>query len=491
MKKIKIFPLVLLICLVMAMAAPAAHALEEPDINAKAAVLVDLDSGKMLYGHNQDQQRAPASLTKVMTVLLTLEAIDTGRIALTDIVTAQDDCRVGMADDSSTSFIMPGDQVSVRELLYCCLLQSANEACNILGRYIGGSIAGFVDMMNAKAEELGCVNTHFMNTNGLTTEGHYSSAYDMYLMFAAAMNYPLFMEICNTTIYYPEAACVNGGEPMNNSNALINITSIYSNGGKYLYEGATGGKTGYTNAAGYCLITTAEREGVQVLAVVMGCDGALNAGIEDYYNFIDSGVLYDWAFDNFSYRNVVSQNEVMSRLEVELADNDAVAMLKPAQDLKLLIPNETAEEDISRQVIVYDQNLKAPLAAGTVLGEVQISIKGEPAGTVRLVNSSNIELSRSAFLKARLGELLSKGWVITLLSIVLFFAVIYIALVTRYRALRRRHLQERRRAEQRRRAERERLYRSAGSYQTIDPAERYDFTADLSEYFDDEEEDYE
>ena len=315
--------------------------------------------------------------------------------------------------------------------------------------------------------------------------------HDMYLMFAAAMEYPLFMEICNTTIYYPEAACVNGGEPMNNSNALINITSIYSNGGKYLYEGATGGKTGYTNAAGYCLITTAEREGVHVLAVVMGCDGALNAGIEDYYNFIDSGVLYDWAFDNFSYRNVVSQNEVMSRLEVELADNDAVAMLKPAQDLKLLIPNETADEDISRQVIVYDQNLKAPLAAGTVLGEVQISIKGEPAGTVRLVNSSNIELSRSAFLKARFGELLSKGWVITLLSIVLFFAVIYIALVTRYRALRRRHLQERRRAEQRRRAERERLYRNANSYQTIDPAERYDFTADLSEYFDDEEEDYE
>lgn len=489
MKKIKIFPLVILICLVMAMAAPSAFALEEPDINAKAAVLVDLDSGKMLYGHNQDQQRAPASLTKVMTVLLTLDAVDSGRIALEDIVTAQDDCRVGMAEDSSTSGIMPGDQVSVRELLYCCLLQSANEGCNILGRYIGGSIAGFVEMMNAKAEELGCVNTHFMNTNGLTAEGHYSSAYDMYLMFRACMEYPLFMEICNTTIYYPEAACVNNGEPMNNSNALINITSIYSNGGKYLYDGATGGKTGYTNAAGYCLITTAQREGINVLAVVMGCDGALNAGLEDYYNFIDSGVLYDWAFDNFSYRGILSQNEVMSRLEVELADNDAVAMLRPAQDLKLLLPNETAEESISRQVIIYDQNLRAPLAAGTVLGEVQVSVDGELMGSVRLVNSSDIELSRSAFLKARLGELLSKGWVITLLSIVLVFAVIYIALVTRYRKLRRRHLQERRRAEQRRRAERERLYRSSSAYETLDPAERYDFSADLSEYFDDDDED--
>ena len=488
MKKIKIFPLVLLICLVMAMFAPSAYALEEPDINAKAAVLVDLDSGKILYGHNQDNQRAPASLTKVMTVLLTLEAVESGRIALTDMVVAQDDCRIGMADDSSTSFIMPGDTVSVKELLYCCLLQSANEACNILGRYIGGSISGFVDMMNMKAEELGCVNTHFMNTNGLTTEGHYSSAYDMYLMFAAAMKHPLFMEICNTTIYYPEAACVNGGEPMNNSNALINITSIYSNGGKYLYDGATGGKTGYTNAAGYCLITSAERNGVHVAAVVMGCDGALNAGLEDYYNFIDSGVLYDWAFDNFSYRQVVNSNEVMSRLEVALADNDAVAMLRPSQDLKLLIPNETAEESISREIVIFDQNLRAPLAAGTVLGEVRVSIDGEPVGSVRLVNSSDISLSRSAYLKDRFGDLFSKGWVITLLSIVLVFAVIYIALVTRYRALRRRHLEERRRAEQRRRAERERMYRNANAYESIDPVQRYDFTADLSEYFDEDEE---
>ena len=486
MKKFKIFPLVLIICLIMAMAAPSAFALEEPDINAKAAVLVDLDSGKVLYGHNQDQQRAPASLTKVMTVLLTLEAVDSGRIGLADIVTAQDDCRVGMADDSSTSFIMPGDQVSVRELLYCCLLQSANEGCNILGRYIGGSIAGFVEMMNQKAAELGCVNTHFMNTNGLTTEGHYSSAYDMYLMFRECLKYPLFMEICNTTIYYPQAPCVNGGQPMNNSNALINITSIYSNGGKYLYDGATGGKTGYTYAAGYCLVTTAERSGVHVLAVVMGCDGALNAGIEDYYNFIDSDVLYDWAFDNFSYRSVLSKSEVMSRLEVALSEADDLAMLRPAEDLEILVANETSDEAIGREVIVYDQNLKAPLAAGTVLGEVRVTVDGELVKTVKLVNSSDIELSRSAYLKARLGDLFSKGWVIALLSLVMVFAVIYIALVTRYRKLRRRHLQERKRAEQRRKAEREQLYRSTRAYQTIDPSERYTSASDdFDEFFDD------
>ena len=219
----------------------------------------------------------------------------------------------------------------------------------------------------------------------------------------------------------------------------------------------------------------------------MGCDGALNAGIEDYYNFIDSGVLYDWAFDNFSYRSVLSKSEVMSRLEVALSEADDLAMLRPAEDLEILVANETADEAIGREVVIYDQNLKAPLAAGTVLGEVRVTVDGEHVKTVKLVNSSDIELSRSAYLKARLGDLFSKGRVIALLSLVMVFAVIYIALVTRYRKLRRKHLQERKRAEQRRKAEREQLYRSARAYQTIDPSERYGSVSDDFDQFFDEE----
>ena len=251
MKKLRIIPLILLLSLIAGLLAPCALALEVPKLNGQAAVLVDLDSGRVLYGYNMDEERAPASLTKVMTVLLALEAVDAGRVSLDEIITAQDDCLQGMEEDSSTAGIVPGVQVSMRDLLYCMLLHSANEACNIVGRYIAGSISGFVEQMNKKAEQLGCKHTHFMNTHGMPAEGHYSSAYDQYLIFTEAMKHPLFMEISNSASYQPESSAINNGEPIGNSNALINITSIYSNGGRYLYEGASGGKTGYTRAAGW------------------------------------------------------------------------------------------------------------------------------------------------------------------------------------------------------------------------------------------------
>ena len=486
MKKNRFFPCILLSCLLMGLVAPCAMALETPSLNAQSAVLVDLDAGRVLYGYNMDAERAPASLTKVMTVLLTLEALDSGRISLDDVIVAQDDCLEGMEEDSSTAGIVPGVQVSLRDLLYCMMLHSANEACNIVGRYIAGSISGFVDMMNRKAQELGCKHTHYMNTHGMPAEGHYSSAYDQYLIFAEAMKHPLFMEISNSASYQPESSAINNGEPIGNSNALINITSIYSNGGRYLYEGASGGKTGYTRAAGYCLVSTAQRNGVRLLAVAMGCDGALNAQIEDYYNFIDSRTLYDWGFNNFSYRTLVSANEVVERQDVELAEGNAVAMLRPQEELRALMPNEVKDEDIRREVILYNETLRAPIGAGTVLGEVRVYVNSTLFGTSRLVNSSAIELSRNAYLTRRVGEILSKGWVIALISVLLFFTIVYLILITRYRRLRKKHLRERRRAEKRRREEELQKRRQGTTLQSADPVDRFDFSADMSEFFDDE-----
>ncbi len=488
MKKIRIIPLVLILCLIFSFAAPAAFALEPPELNGQAAVLVDANSGKILYGFHENDERAPASLTKVMTVLLALEALDSGRISLDDRVIAQDDCRQGMEDDSSTSGIEPGVEISVKDLLYCAMLQSANEACNILGRFLAGSISGFVEQMNQKAEALGCTHTRFQNTNGLPALDHYSSAYDLYIIFAEAMKHPLFAEIASTTSYQAESPAVNYGEPIGNSNALINITSIYSNGGRYLYDGAGAGKTGYTRAAGYCLVSAARRDDIQLVAVAMGCDGALNAQIEDYYNFIDSRTLYDWGFENFSYRTLLSANEVVERQDVELADGNTVAMLRPAEEIRALVPNELTEEDLQRDVILYNQTLQAPLSAGSVLGEVRIWNGNDLLGTTKLINSSAIELSRNAFLTQRLTEILSRGWVIALLAVLLFFVILYIILVSRYRRLRRRHLREVKRAEALRR-EQEKARPTRIEYDLHSAADHFDFSADMSEIFDAEKND--
>ena len=489
MKIFRIFPLVLIICLVMAFAAPGAYALEDPSLNGKAALLVDLDTGKVLFELNKDEQRAPASLTKIMTTLLALEALDEGRISLDDIVTAQDDCLTGLTEDSSTAGIGPGSQVSVKDLLYCTMLHSANEAGNILGTYISGSISAFVDAMNAKAAELGCTNTHFMNPHGMPAENHYSSAYDLYLITVEAMKYPMFMEMANTKYYQTDNAAVNGGNGFSNSNALITDDAYYARYGSYLYEGASGIKTGYTNAAGYCLISTAQREDIHVLAVVMGCDGETNAQIERFYNFDDTIAMYDWVFNNFSHRSIISTSENIMSVPVELSDGGS-AMLRPQSSITALLPNDVTAEGITRDIVLYNEQLVAPIAAGTPLGEMTLSLNGEVLGTVTLVNNSEVELSRMEYMKQQIAEIFSRGWVIAIIVLVLVFLTLYVILVLRYRRLRQRHLRERRRMEQRRRMERERMYaesRQRPRTYSVDPSDRYDsFDGSIDDsFFDD------
>ena len=471
MKKIKLFSLTLIVCLLMSIASPAALALEEPGIEAKAAVLVDLDSGRVLYDLNMDQQRSPASLTKIMTVLLALEAIEGGVCTMDTLITAQADCRQGMDESSSTAGIQPGAELTMEELLYCAMIKSANEACNIIASYLGGSIEGFVNMMNRRAAELGCVNTNFVTTNGLSAEGHYSSAYDLYLITAEAIKHEEFLKMANTRSYLPTNPAINAGETMFNSNALLHETPAYP--GDYIYEHASGVKTGYTRAAGYCLISTAEKNGVNVLAVVMGCDGLLNAGIDEYKNFSSSITLYDWAFDNFSYQQVVSESDHIAKVDVALAKDDVQAILRPDRNVKLLLPNDIKLESISTSVSVDQSKLVAPLEMGEVLGQAKIFIDGEYYGSIDLVNSVKIELSRSEYLKQKLMDILDKGWVKALLIVIFVFGGIYLALVLRYRSLRRRHLKEKRLAEQRRRMERERLYQEDDFYRSYDEANQF------------------
>lgn len=450
MKKFRIFPFLILCSLLLALFAPAAFAEEAPTLDGEAALVVDLDSGRTLYSLNADQQRAPASLTKVMTVLLALEAIDRGEIQLSDIVTAQEDCRQGMGEDSSSAGILPGVQLSLRELLYCAMVGSANEACNVIGSYLDGSVTAFVDRMNQRAQQLGCVNTHFINTNGLPAEGHYSSAWDLYLITREAMTHPLFMEMANTIEYQPESEYVNNGKPIHNSNALISANSDYNAYGSYLYEYASGVKTGYTRAAGYCLISTAEKDGVHVLAVVMGCKGLYNYQLEEFRSFSDTIALYDWVFGNFAYQKVLSTTEPIERVTVDMAQGDGQVILHPQEDVNLLLPKDADVSDLKTEVTVYEDRLVAPLEAGTVLGEARILLDGEDCGSVRLVNINQVELAKGEYMSQRVRAFLSNGWVITIIVIVLVLACAYIALVTRYRRLRRKHLQERRERELRR-----------------------------------------
>lgn len=449
MKKIKFLPMLLCLLLIFCIFPSTAYASPAPELNGKNVVLADLNTDRVIYSKDKDAVIAPASLTKIMTVLLAVEAVERGEHTLDEMVTAGEDCRTGLDDESSSGNIVPGEQLTYRDLLYCSMIQSASDACNVLASLLGGNISNFVGMMNDRAEELGCEITHFDDPNGLSNNNQ-TTAYEMFLITKEAISHDYFMVVCNIADVTIPATNANPERVYHNSNSLISSQSVYG-GNRYLYSGAAGVKTGYTRAAGYCLISTAEREGLHFLAVVMGCDGWLNAGIEDYRNFEDTISLYDWAFSDFSYRNIVDTGEPVYELDVKLAQDNAKAVLYPQQGLRVLLPRDTSDEDVKLDFNIYKTDLTAPVKAGEIMGEAVVSVNGDIYGTVNLITREPVDLARSEYMRQQLKTFFSNSWVIGILVVILLILALYITLQIRYRKARQKYFEERREAERRRR----------------------------------------
>ena len=449
MKKIQSILTVFIICILLLGMIPPSYALEEPELRSTdAMILMDLDTGAVLYEKNRDMHHSIASLTKVMTGLLAVEAVESGKVSLDEKITAGDDCLKGLEADSSNSGIQPGEVMPFRDVLYCAMVQSANEACNVIGTRVAGSIDAFVEMMNTRAAELGCTDTHFVDPNGLTNRdgGHYSTPYELTLIVREALSHPLFAEVCNTAEYQVEATNMRESFTITNSNALISSGSIYGSG--YLYDGAFGVKTGFTKPAGYCLISTCERGGIHLLAIVLGCNGELTyTHSDEYENFIDSRSLYDWAYSNFEYRTVLSAGEALQQISVEHAKNDETAILRAEKDVKLLLPKETSPEDIEIKVEVTELYPVAPMSAGTVLGTARVYVNGEEKAGVNLINSTDIQAARGIYFKESIRRIFSAGWVKTVVLIMLAAVAVYFVLLHRYRKMKRKHQLERQRSE--------------------------------------------
>lgn len=223
MKKRRLFSLFLSFALLLPLfSLTSADAYEDFDLDAKAGLLIEADTGEILYEKNAHQENFPASLTKVMVALLVFEAIDEGKIALTDSVTATESAFEGLSSDGSTANIVPGETMTVEQLLNCMLIVSANEACNILGETLYGSVDAFVARMNERAAELGCEHTHFANATGLHNSQHYTTAWDLYLITREALKHDKFMEICNSKSYtVPATNMTDKPRELHSTNFLI------------------------------------------------------------------------------------------------------------------------------------------------------------------------------------------------------------------------------------------------------------------------------
>ncbi len=476
MKNIKIFSLILAFTLLFGALGPAALAGEEltpPELQSASAIVIDANTGRALYAYNADEQRYPASLTKVMTVLLAVEAIERGEASLEDSVTAGDEAVQGMVEDGSTAGIQVGETMTLRDLLYCAMLSSANEACNIIAVHIAGSLDAFVEDMNARAQELGCTNTHFVNTHGLPDSNHYTTARDFAVITREAMSHETFLEISGTTSYTVPATNMSSERQLSNSNGLINPeTTVYPGN---FYEYARAGKTGHTNDAGYCLTSLAERSGVRLIAVVLGGQMLANSdGSYTYTNFTDSRTLYNWVFNNFSMQQVLGTTAIVTSVDVELAEDGGRASLRPQEAITALLPNVGFDTStLERNIVIYSQDdgtpLTAPIAAGTVLGEITISLDGVVLGTSGLVTSSTVELARSEYMRMEIAAFFSNIWVDIILVVLVVAVAVYIVSVVRYRKLHRRHLQSLAEAEERM-AREERFYTPVPPVQERTPA---------------------
>jgi len=275
MKKtlIRTFSLLLTLSLLTGLLCPFASALEyegvEPiTIDSTASLLVNLETDQVLHEENADEIRYPASITKIMTALLTLEAIGRGELTMDTMVTVSPAALMDITDDSSTANIVAGEQISIHDLLYCLMLASANEAANILAMAVAGDIATFVEQMNQRAQELGMENTHFVNPHGLHNSEHYSTAKDIYKMTKEAMTHAPFREIVSTGQYTTAATNLSEARTLYNTNGLL---ARYKFAG-YLYSGTIGVKTGSTAEAGYCLVAAAKKNGITLVSVVLGCE---------------------------------------------------------------------------------------------------------------------------------------------------------------------------------------------------------------------------
>lgn len=349
--------LALLFCL------PAAAEKQIPfDVNAKSAVLMDWNTGTVLYSKNADQALPPASVTKVMTLLLIMEAIDSGNLSLDEAVSVSE---YAASMGGSQVFLEPGETMTAEEMLKCVIIASANDAAVALAEKVAGSEEAFVARMNERAAELGMHNTHFENVTGLDddTTNHMTSAYDIALMSRELLNHPKILEYSGIWM-----DTIRGGEfGLTNTNRLIRF-----------YPGATGLKTGSTSKAKFCISATAQREGLHLIAVIMGSD------TRDTRNEA-AKTLLDWGFANYSVYNHTDETEGSASV-IGGVQNTCRG---EAGTYSVLLP-KGKQKAVTVEHIYYE-NIPAPVHAGDTIGIVRYYLEGEILTEKPILSGEDVE----------------------------------------------------------------------------------------------------
>ena len=422
------------------------------EVKAKAAILLDMNTGRTIYEKNIDERVYPASLTKIMTCLLALENGN-----LSDTVTIGEGAFTGLDGDSSTAGLQVGEQLSLNDLLYCLMISSGNEAANAVAEHIAGSVADFVRMMNERAYQLGCTGTHFANPHGLHDEEHYTTVRDLVTITQAALKSENFKTITNTPRYTLPATNLQPEREIKTTNQLIDDSTSNS----FYYKRAIGIKTGFTSHAGRCIISCAKGDGMYFLAVICGADTTvLESGDVQMENFPECIRLFNYGFDQFTYVTVISPLYPLAQITVNNSAASQVVSLAPAQEIRLLLPKNYDPELLTVDPEPSAQSVDAPVYSGDVLGSVSVCYDGELLGTSDLLAINDVAKSDMSAAAAGTTSYIQRNWwkwviFVIVLAIAACVVLLILVQVRRVRARRARMEQRRRALEERRRRFRE------------------------------------
>ena len=355
----------------------------ELDIKAKAAVLMDASTGQVLYSFNENEKLYPASVTKIMPLLLFMEALDNGKISLEDVVTTSP---TAAGKGGSQIWLREGEQMTVDELLRATAIGSANDACTALGEHIAGSEAGFVKMMNDRAKELGMLNTNFVNCSGLdddTTE-HLTTAYDIALMSRELLKHERIKTY--TTVWMDSLR--DGETQLVNTNKLVRF-----------YSGTTGLKTGTTSKAGHCLSASAERDGLHLIAVVMGAGNSTD-------RFEGAKAMLNWGFANYETVTPEIDSSLFGEVKILKGTKES---LRPVITGVVPITLKAGEKAKIETEITLSENAQAPIEINQILGRVSLKIDGKEIAGYNLVSDIYIEKTNLGHIIVRFFRVLAKS----------------------------------------------------------------------------------
>ena len=354
-------------------------------VDAKAALIVETNTGKTIYEKNAEDENYPASVTKILTAILTIENCE-----LEDTATVSSTAISNIPQGYVIAPLYIGEEISIKDLLYALMLKSANDAAYVLAEHVGGSVEGFSKMMNDKAEELGCKNTHFVNPNGIHNVNHYTTAYDMYLISKYAMENKTFAKIVSTYQYTLSATNKHPykNRVMKNTNNFVNPKNWYHD------EKVKGIKTGTTAQAGNCLITDSQKDGLEFITVVLGAKTANS-------KFSETKKMINYSFENYTLTELHKKGDIIKTIEVEKATEDTKKLNIIISNEITTMNNKNIKKEEMEPEIELKQDIVAPIKVGEELGTIKYNVDGIEYNA-KLLAETDVEL-RTYYLEISIG----------------------------------------------------------------------------------------